>query len=64
MLSGPVRNPITIAIGMQLPLSRESGKIIVIDKGEVKESGTHEELLLLENGIYRNLSSLQIEVMG
>jgi ABC-type multidrug transport system fused ATPase/permease subunit len=43
---------------------RKADKIIVIDKGEVTESGTHEELLLFKNGIYRSLSSLQIEVMG
>ncbi len=54
----------SIVIAHRLSTVRKADKIIVIDKGEVKESGTHEELLLLENGIYRNLSSLQIEVMG
>jgi ABC-type multidrug transport system fused ATPase/permease subunit len=54
----------SIVIAHRLSTVRKADKIIVIDKGEVKESGTHEELLLIENGIYRNLSSLQIEVMG
>ncbi len=39
-------------------------KIIVIDKGEVMESGTHKELLALENGIYKNPGLLQIDMMG
>jgi ABC-type multidrug transport system fused ATPase/permease subunit len=54
----------SIVIAHRLSTVRKADKIVVIDKGEVKESGTHEELLHLENGIYRNLSSLQIEVMG
>ncbi len=54
----------SIVIAHRLSTVRNADKIIVIDKGEVKESGTHEELLLLKNGIYKNLTSLQIEVMG
>lgn len=54
----------SIVIAHRLSTVRKADKIMVIDKGEVKESGTHEQLLQLENGIYRNLSSLQIEIMG
>ncbi len=54
----------SIVIAHRLSTIHNADKIIVIDKGTVKESGTHEELLTLENGIYRNLSSLQIDVMG
>ncbi|MCB2222353.1 MAG: ATP-binding cassette domain-containing protein [Bacteroidetes bacterium] len=54
----------SIVIAHRLSTIHNADKIIVIDKGEVKESGTHEELLALEGGIYRNLSALQIEVMG
>ena len=34
------------------------------DQGEVKELGTHEELLAMENGIYQQLTKLQINVMA
>lgn len=54
----------SIVIAHRLSTVRKADRIMVIDKGEVKEKGTHEELLKVENGIYRNLSSLQIEVMG
>ncbi|MCF8369353.1 MAG: ATP-binding cassette domain-containing protein [Bacteroidales bacterium] len=54
----------SIIIAHRLSTIHNADKIIVIDKGEVKESGTHEELLKLENGIYRNLSMLQIDLMG
>ena len=32
---------------------------MVLDGGKIVEKGTHEELMELENGIYRNLSTLQ-----
>lgn len=54
----------SIVIAHRLSTVRKADKIIVIDKGEVRETGTHEELLSLEGGIYRNLTALQIEVMG
>jgi ABC-type multidrug transport system fused ATPase/permease subunit len=38
---------------------RNAHLIIVLDRGCIVEKGTHEELLMLENGIYRNLSTLQ-----
>ena len=31
-------------------------RIIVLDKGKITEQGTHQELIALENGIYKNLS--------
>jgi ABC-type multidrug transport system fused ATPase/permease subunit len=54
----------SIIIAHRLSTIRNADKIIVIDKGEVKESGNHEELMNLEGGIYKNLTSLQIDVMG
>jgi ABC transporter fused permease/ATP-binding protein len=54
----------SIVIAHRLSTIHSADKIIVIDKGEVQEMGTHEELLAQENGIYRKLSALQIEVMG
>ncbi len=54
----------SIIIAHRLSTIHNADKIIVIDKGEVKETGTHEEFLSLEDGIYKNLSTLQIDLMG
>jgi ABC-type multidrug transport system fused ATPase/permease subunit len=51
----------SIVIAHRLSTVKAADKIVVIDKGEVAEIGTHEELMKKENGIYRHLSSLQLE---
>jgi len=54
----------SFVIAHRLSTIHKADKIIVIDHGEVKEMGTHEELLALEDGIYRQLTKLQINVMA
>jgi ABC-type multidrug transport system fused ATPase/permease subunit len=54
----------SIIIAHRLSTIRNADKIIVIDRGVVKESGNHETLMKNEGGIYKNLTSLQIDVMG
>lgn len=54
----------SIIIAHRLSTIRNADKIIVIDRGVVKESGNHESLMKNEGGIYKNLTSLQIDVMG
>jgi ABC-type multidrug transport system fused ATPase/permease subunit len=49
----------SIVIAHRLSTIRKADQIMVIDHGSIVEKGTHEELLKLENGIYRNLSTLQ-----
>jgi ABC-type multidrug transport system fused ATPase/permease subunit len=51
----------SFVIAHRLSTIRKADKIIVIDKGYVVESGTHEELIQVENGLYRSLSRLQTE---
>ncbi len=52
----------SFVIAHRLSTIRKADKIIVIDRGEVRESGTHQELMQLENGLYRSLSSMQMEL--
>lgn len=54
----------SIIIAHRLSTIHTANNIIVIDKGVVKESGSHEELLRIPDGIYRKLNALQIDVMG
>ncbi len=49
-----------IVIAHRLSTIRKADKIIVLDKGEIKEIGTHEELLVL-NGFYAKLHSMQFK---
>ena len=50
----------SIVIAHRLSTIRKADKIIVLDKGEIKEMGTHEELLSLE-GHYYKLYLLQFD---
>ena len=50
----------SIVIAHRLSTIRKASKIIVLDKGEIKESGTHEELLAL-GGFYSSLHFMDEE---
>lgn len=56
-----MKNRTSIIIAHRLSTIREADKIVVLEKGMVLESGTHEELLKNEEGLYRYLSQLQFE---
>lgn len=51
----------SFVIAHRLSTIRNADKIIVIDNGSVVESGTHDELIQQETGLYRSLSKLQFE---
>ena len=53
-----LRGRTSIVIAHRLSTIQNSDKIIVLHKGEIRESGTHQELLA-QNGIYRRLYELQ-----
>ncbi|MBW6482627.1 MAG: ATP-binding cassette domain-containing protein [Vicingaceae bacterium] len=50
----------SIVIAHRLSTIKNADTIIVLDNGKIKEKGTHEELVKKENGIYKNLSTLQL----
>lgn len=50
----------SIVIAHRLSTIRKADKIIVLDKGEIKEMGSHEELLLM-GGFYAKLHEMQFE---
>jgi len=49
----------TIIIAHRLSTVSKADRIVVMEKGEIKEIGTHEELLKNKNGIYTKLWNIQ-----
>ena len=52
----------SVIIAHRLSTIKNADCIYVLKKGSIMESGTHEELIRKENGIYKSLVDLQIEV--
>ena len=52
----------SIIIAHRLSTIREADTILVLEKGQIIESGSHQELISNEQGLYRYLSGLQFEV--
>ncbi|MBO9636731.1 ABC transporter ATP-binding protein [Siphonobacter aquaeclarae] len=60
-LDGLMENRTTIIIAHRLATIRNVDQIYVLQQGEIVEQGTHEELSLLEAGLYSGLVKLQFE---
>lgn len=51
----------SVIIAHRLSTVRKADKILVLDQGKIVEQGTHEELSVIEGGLYANLLKLQFE---
>lgn len=55
-----MQNRTSVIIAHRLSTIKKADKIVVINEGKIAESGTHEQLIAMNDGIYRNLSELQL----
>jgi ABC-type multidrug transport system fused ATPase/permease subunit len=61
-LENLMKNRTSFVIAHRLSTIRNADQIIVLDKGLVKESGTHESLLEMEDGLYKSLNKFQMDL--
>jgi len=54
-----MKNRTTFVIAHRLSTIRNATRILVIEKGKVVQSGTHQELMLVEEGLYKKLYEMQ-----
>jgi ATP-binding cassette subfamily B protein len=59
-----VANRTTIAIAHRLSTLRRANSLIILDKGEIKEQGAHDELAGKEDGVYAKMIKTQTEMQS
>ncbi|MDX2197121.1 MAG: ABC transporter ATP-binding protein [Cytophagales bacterium] len=54
-----MKNRTSLVIAHRLSTIQKADNIIILKDGKIEESGTHDELINLENGLYKRLNLLQ-----
>jgi len=57
-----IANRTTIAIAHRLSTLRKANRLVILDKGELVEEGSHEELANKEGGLYARLLRMQAQL--
>ena len=61
-LDNLMENRTSFVIAHRLSTIRNASRILVIHEGRIAEEGSHENLLAKENGVYRKLVEMQLEL--
>lgn len=56
-----MKNKTVFVIAHRLSTIRNADKIVVINEGNIMETGSHEELMTIENGVYKALYNAQFK---
>lgn len=59
-----IANRTTIAIAHRLSTLRKADRLVILDKGQIVEQGSHEELSNKEGGVYAKLVRMQSEMQS
>jgi ABC-type multidrug transport system fused ATPase/permease subunit len=54
-----MKNRTTFVIAHRLSTIRNATNILVLDRGKIIQSGTHEQLIKVESGLYKKLYEMQ-----
>jgi subfamily B ATP-binding cassette protein MsbA len=57
-----MKNRTSIVIAHRLSTIRNASRILVLEKGKIIQSGTHEELIADEEGLYKKLYEMQFRI--
>ena len=58
-LDNLIKNKTVFLIAHRFTTIKNANRIIVIDNGEIVETGTHDELMQIQNGQYKHLYEMQ-----